>query len=507
MDCSVKKQQISVQKLFADLFDERPLDCDFVLPEYMPDVATVLKSTMTPMVQSKQRSGERLLVEGTVTVRTLYLDEGRRCVRSCEFSQPFSSSFLLKEVPDDVWVTVSAKSDYINCRAVSPRRLDAHGAFTVKAKVFGTQREEIVSGIEGESLYTKSETVRFSVPAAYIEKCFSVNETAELDVSAPPAEFIVRSEATAVVQECRKMNGKAILKGEISAQVLYCSDALQGTLHRISRRFPFSQLVDVEGMREDWWCEAGAEVTSCDIHAGQNQNGENTLLTVSVKLCAFIECYQEDQAQLVTDAYSCLAEMELTGCRAMPQRLLWMQGKSDTLRQTVEMPSQEAIEVLDLWAQVMPAGIEYEREQTVFSARVMLCMLVRERDGQISYYERVADYTDTVPVACDAAQWRITAPCCTFSVTGDGRVELCIDLDMSHRCYVNEQYGALAQAQLKQTPYPADAAAIRICFVGAGETVWDIAKRCRTCPERIREENGLSDDVLGEDTMLLIPLC
>lgn len=135
MDFKVMNKAISTNETLFDDFDERPVDCDFVLPDYCPDIAAVLKCTLKPVIQSKQLSGDRMLVDGQANIRVMYLDEARKCVRCCEFSQPFTSTFAVKSMGLNPCVRATAKTDYVNCRATSPRRLDVHGAFTVKLKI------------------------------------------------------------------------------------------------------------------------------------------------------------------------------------------------------------------------------------------------------------------------------------------------------------------------------------------------------------------------------------
>ena len=165
MDLKVMNKGIAVCETLFDDFDERPVDCDFVLPDYCPDIAAVLKCTLKPVVQSKQLSGDRLIADGIALIRVMYLDEGRKCVRCCEFSQPFTSTFAVKNVSVGAMIQVTAKTDYVNCRATSPRRLDVHGAFTVKLKITAEGGCEVVSGLKGDRLYTRKQTVSFTVPA------------------------------------------------------------------------------------------------------------------------------------------------------------------------------------------------------------------------------------------------------------------------------------------------------------------------------------------------------
>ena len=99
MDFQVTNKVIGTMEPLFDDFDERPVDCDFVLPDYLPDIAAVLKCTMKPVVQSKQLSGDRLIADGVANIRVLYLDENRKCVRSCEFTQPFTRSKAVRPMP------------------------------------------------------------------------------------------------------------------------------------------------------------------------------------------------------------------------------------------------------------------------------------------------------------------------------------------------------------------------------------------------------------------------
>ena len=170
MDIQVTNKVIGTTESLFDDFDERPVDCDFVLPDYLPDIAAVLKCTMKPVVQSKQLSGDRLIADGVANLRVLYLDEARKCVRSCEFTQPFTSTFNVKNAGVGACIRLDAKPNYVNCRATSPRRLDIHGAFSVKLKVTAEGGQEVVSSARGEGVYTRTKPLYYTVPTSSAEK-------------------------------------------------------------------------------------------------------------------------------------------------------------------------------------------------------------------------------------------------------------------------------------------------------------------------------------------------
>ena len=68
---------------------------------------------------------------------------------------------------------------------------------------------------------------------------------------------------------------------------------------------------------------------------------------------------------------------------------------------------------------------------------------------------------------------------------------------------------ALTHIQVEESsPYAEDGVLmgcpLKVCFAAKGESVWDIARRERTSPHCLREENGLTEDVLPKDCMLII---
>ena len=162
--------RVGTMETVFDKTDERPVDCDFVLPEYLPDIAAILKCRMKPMVQAHQISGDRVMVDGTVLLELLYVDEERRCVRSYEHSQPFSSVFTVKELKNSDMVNSTVRVGYVNCRATGPRRVDVHGAFTVHLCVTNAGSTEVVSAAECAGLYTRCCTTVGSVPMGNAEK-------------------------------------------------------------------------------------------------------------------------------------------------------------------------------------------------------------------------------------------------------------------------------------------------------------------------------------------------
>lgn len=508
MDLKVINKAIAVTETLYDGFDERPVDCDFVLPDYYPDIAAVLKCSLRPVVQSKQLSGDRMSVDGTAVIHVLYLDEGRKCIRSCEFTKPFTSTFTVKAYTGNPSAMVTAKPDYVNCRATSPRRLDIHGAFSVKLKLQAEGSSEIVTGISGDSVYTRKSVISYSSPVASAEKTFTVSEVLELGQNKPAAEILIRGEAVPVLSDCKLLANKAIIKGELMLGNLYVSDTATGETQKVRHVIPFSQIVDIDGLDEEWLCDIRLDVLSSDVHITTNQNGEGRLLEVNMKLSADVQCYKTGMAEIVTDAYSTRFPLQIDSKRLETEHLKAIRRCTSTVKQTFDLPPEGVAEIVDLWCDATPLSDTCEEGRSHIAGRLTIYMLARDGTGILSFYERPADFEFTFEDECNMVSSDMSVINVDYSMAGASQMDIRAELAVARRCYVKESNPAVFSAEADENAaFPAEKAALKIYFASGGESIWEVAKACHTSMDAVMEENALPSDILAKDTMLLVPLC
>ncbi|MCL2488538.1 MAG: DUF3794 domain-containing protein [Oscillospiraceae bacterium] len=507
MNLVIDEKQIAVCETVADEFNEHPVDGDFMLPDYCADVAAVLKCTMRPVIQSRQITSDKLIADGTVFIRILYLDENRRTVRSCEFSQPFSSVFNLRGggIP---MIQLTAKTDYINCRATSPRRLDIHGAFTVKMMIVTEGSMSTIADIAGDGVYTRRQPVAFTVPAAGAEKTFTINEVTELGESKPPAESIIRSAVVPQLTEFKLLINKAILKGVLQVRVCYVSDSSTGATDTVSQEIPFSQIIDVDGLVDDWDCDADLEVISHDIHLNHSQSGESGLLSVNAKIAASVRCYKTGSSDVVTDVYSVRYPLTAEFQRMDIPHLLGFRREIHTIRETIEMPADNIQDIVDYWAEVHAVTPRYAADGNYIDGRLTVCLLVRDTGGEISYYERVDNFTNKSSEICDQMTVSVCVSRMEYTVLPSKEMEINVQLSVSRSCYITTTGMAVSGVFADENAaFPPEKAALKIYYANKGESIWEIAKGCHTSMQAVMDENSLASEVLPEDTMLLVPMC
>ena len=491
-----------------DGFDERPVDCDFMLPDYLPDITAVLKCMMKPMVQSHQISGDRVMADGTVYLQLLYLDEERRCVHSYEHTLPFTSTFTVKDLGNSDVIRLSSRVNYVNCRPTSPRRVDVHGAFSVGLTVLTNGGCDVVVAAEEEGLFTRGCSVSGTVVCSQAEKTVSLNEV--VDLGTAPAESLIRNEAAAVITECRQMPEKAVVKGDVLLNTVYVSDSQAGTMCHVKNSIPFSQILDVDGLTEEQLCDCRVQVTQCDTRLMQDPGGENRLLSVALKLTVTLECYATQTSEMVTDAYHTTYPLKTETERLDICQIQAIRSDTVTAAFSAELPDGDIAEIVDLWCDPVTASGQTDEGGATIGGEVLIGMITRDGDGVLSYYERSAAYRSEWPDACQTMQVAVTPLETAYTRSGN---QLDIRLQLAVQCV-----GTCRQTQLAVTQMSMDDSApntkgdlldgccLKVCVAAAGESVWELARRERTSPEALKAENGLTQEVLEQDTMLLIPM-
>lgn len=497
----------STRMVFDDV-EERPVDCDFVLPDYLPEITAILKCRMRPVVQSHQISGDRVIADGTVYLQLLYLDEERRCVHSYEYSQPFSSAFTVKELKNGDNVSLFTKVNYVNCRATSPRRVDVHGAFGVRLTVIAERTVESVVEAAGEGLHTRTCTIRGMVPTGCSQKSLSINEVMELGETAVGS--LVRGEAVATITECRQLRGKALIKGELLVTAVCVTDVQSGTLHHRCERIPFSQIVDAEGLTEEQVCDCRAIVTACDMRPVQDPAGEMRLLSVAVKLTVTLCCYGEESYCCVNDAFHTAYPLKTETEVLCSERIAYVRSDTAAIAIDLSLPEGDIDTIVDVWCEPMTSECCGDGEQTKLCGQFLTGMITRDSSGMLTYYERPAQFETVLPDVCERETVDITPLEMTFAKNG-GRLECRLQIAVHRVGKYNEEQTLVTRITADESaPYVTEGVlsgcCLKVCYASAGESVWEIARREHTSPEAIKKENGLTGDFVERNTALLIPL-
>lgn len=512
MNYDVTKENLSVRRLDFEGCQEVPIDMDFSLPDYCPDIQRILKCRVCPGITSRNISGDRLNIEGNVDICLIYLDADNMHVRCCKNAFPFSSSIDIKSAPENAISLTSVRAEYINCRAVTPRKIDVHGAFSICAKIFSKCDTEITSSVSGKDIEQKVKKIKAESLAGIGQQQFSINEVLEFSDEVPAPEILVRSDVSVTINDYKIMPNKIVAKGKACIKLLYISDITSGALQTYEQCIPISQIVDVPGVNEDFHYVITPEVLSHEEQIQSDEGSSINRVATDIKIAITVMAYEDKDVNLVSDIYSTMYDIETENESVKLIKLLKIINDSVNHSDSIEFQGMNISEIVDIWSDVCSVKFSSGVSEDGFLIKMNLCMIAIDSENIPFYVERILEfnYVPDIPEKVENIIFELSVvpESIDYDIVNKNNVNLKLNLNVYGAAYTIQKNSMITSAKTdEEIPSNKDtSASLTIYYASQGESLWDIARKYYTSVNSIKKENDLSESVVKESGMLLIPM-
>ena len=491
---------------------EIPIDSDITLPDYCPDIGKILKCQITAGVVSRSISGDLLSIEGVSTLELLYSDLDKNTVRCFKTDIPFSQNFNIKNSCEFAVSTFNIKREYINCRAISPRRIDAHGAFSLKVQVFGSKNCEITNNIESEDIKQKKSDVSFSQLSSLLQHQISINEILDLGSEKSIPEFIIKSSASVNEIKCTAENERVNIKGKANIKILYITDIETGKLDSVEHSIPINETIDSPGVMDDNSFMIIPEIISHDEKISSDSDSIGNLISEEMKLMVTIFAFQEDETKIIDDAYSTEYETELCNESFNFKKVSDRIEENITHKETLSNNENKFFKILDIWPGNYSCNLICKDSNFKFEGKANLCILSFDPEFAPFYFEREIkfskDFYNDKNYNNFESNVCMSIPQIESKILTDNSIEVKLNIEIVANIYENQIKNIISSitsndscAKQKELD-----TALAIYYAHSGESIWDIAKSYGTTMEKIQDENDIDLEVLDSDQVILIPI-
>ena len=508
MELRVTQETASINEMVYDGAAEQSIECDFVLPDYLPDIVRILKCSITPRVISKTLSGTSLSIEGTAVAEVLYVapeEEPRCAVYRC----PFSKVVELGRVMPDADVIVCPSVSYVNCRAVSQRRLDIRGAVVLKIQAINRLSCELTGDAQGAGIQLKKRVFPISRLCSCVQRDLSIHEDIELPEGNPPVFSILKVSTRAQVSDCKLIAGKIILKGELHLHILYLCDKESKALCTVDQMLPFSQILDVDGVDEECTCDISLTVASCEL-IPQQEFEENTTLTLDCEISVLAKVRREEEILSVCDVFSTLYESSCEQKQIDFEHVVTREEETFTHKSELNLP--QAMESLcDSFCEMKILSTQIAQGKATCRIQMDITMLAYDAEHNLLCItaKDEFDYERTLSNTPMTLEYSPHLQLISSQATLEGEsatvtVECCLSGEAVTK--VRESVVTTISVDEEKPKERDKDIALTIYYADEGEQVWEIAKRYNTSVEQVMSENDLAGDVVEKRGMLLIPI-
>jgi len=488
---------------------EQAVDCEIMLPDYCPDISRILKCQMIPKVVSAQPNGTKLMLEGTTKVKILYVNEDG-IIHTYEQTVAYQASSGIEDDLAGASIKTSQKVSYVNCHAITGRKIDVHGAFSINFKATVPSEAQVLSDIEADNIELCKENLSQSKYVGEVQKSFTATETFELASGKPSIEAIIRSCASAKLDDAKVIAGKIILKGEIPVKVLYRTDKGHGSTDIMEYTIPISNIIDFDGIDDRCVTNVTLEVFDAEMAIKTDSDGECRLIESEIKITVSACAYEPCETAIIKDLYSTEYNTVVTEKNIKSSTVACNISDTFISKESFDLPEDGITQIIDMWCEPLSLKQSESDDGIVLKGQNNVCMLTADDSLTLSYYERVSDFeyavkniSNTNNIKCDASHSILGT---TYSMSASG-IEVRNEISISGLVMNVQNIKTVASVEAADKIDKNKYSALIIYYADTGEAVWDIAKKYCTSAKLIMEENELEQDEIDKAKMLLIPIC
>ena len=473
------------------------------------EVKKVLKCCSKTTVTSKYISDSAVTLEGMVSAWIIYIDE-KGCISADEHSSFFSKTIEAGCDLSGGEVHTCVTEEKVSAKTLGGASVSISARSRIEVCIHKVCDKEIVCDIDTKNIEKLKGTAQGTIPITIGEKNLVVEEELSLGHSQPAAKCILRKNAEAMVEETKIMGGKVMVKGKIKIYVLY--HTVEGRRPGcFEESFPFSQLVDMQGIDDNCRCDSSVRILFCEITPRTSGDDEIRSFTASLKLSVKVKAYCEEEIPTVIDAYSLVGGYSFKKEEVAIKKLKETFCDRFVAKKDLEFTDGAIASVIDMWCDVKNSSLKLEENKLKIFGTLLVNLLAYDNDGNPECYERPVDFEYTYNPVEEfqnlEAVYEICANQCSYTILGANTVSVAVEAVISVALYDNTKCEAITDvyedetAGIKQNR----PSSIVLYFADEGERVWDIARRYNSSAEEIKTLNSVKEDILTEPKKFIIP--
>lgn len=487
---------------------EQPIDIEFTLPEYCPDISKIFKCKTATRIASKSLNDKSITVDGSVSITVLYCDTNNKLC-SYEYQYPFNK---VRETDIDTSgcdLFATAKTDYINCRAVSGRKVDIHGAATINLKLFCRKCKSVISDIDNCNIEARRSTAPATSPMGYAEKYVLIEEEITLSDGTFPIEKIIRYDAYPTVTDCKIITDKVMNKGEMAVNITYCAENNKNP-QVVKTLIPFSQIVDIGGITENCQCETKTVLSFLDIKPKTNAAGECKSFMLNAKLLLCSQAYCDDAVPIICDAFSRRFEADIIRDKVTFTKMCDNIKERFHFKDVLTL-NEGLTSVLDLWCDVQSVKPKFSDGKLIVYGVIIVSVVGVNENGETVFVEKPLDFeyahslnNVTEVLEC---QPEVCVVSCGYTINSPITLEIRADLALNAAVLEKQGIELITELKLNEQKIKPkhNNCALTVYYASGQESVWDIARLYNASVDEIMKINEIKGEYVSEGSMLLVP--
>lgn len=490
------------------------LDDDFIVPDTKEDIEALILDSNEVELEESRLMGSRLAVKGRLHFRILYHTQKNRSVDNIQGALSFEEFINMNDAAEDDEIRVDWEVEDMTASVINSRKVNIKAVITLTITTEELKGEEVAISVDSlEEVESASQYIEIAQIAVQTHDTYRIKEEVELSSNKPNISEILWQRLEPRGIECRPLDGKLSIHGEMELFCIYRGDEEHIPLQWVERSIPFSGAVELSDCTDEMIPAITIRPVHRDVEAKADYDGENRLLSVEAVLELEIRLYEEERMSILSDIYCPGADVALQNGSAHLERLVTRNASKYKMSDKLMLDGTEKIlQICHADGSVKMDSVEPVENGLAIEGTLCVDVLYVAADDEspVRCIRGMLPFSYTVeaggigPEALYRVQPGLEQLSAMLLGSGELEVKAVIVLD----CLVLEQQEIPTILGVEMTPMDPEKLAAMPGIAGYvvqnGDTLWKIAKKFYASVDSIRELNEISGDEPEPGQRLLI---
>lgn len=513
MDLKLIKEEINSSRSIFSSVQEQAVELDYVLPDYYPEIHKIIKCIAEPCVTSRNISDSILSYDITLSIKILYCSENDNAINVIDQKLMYSKNIDIQQntlCPD---IKIAARTDYINCRAVNSKRIDLRGAISTDITVKDITSEQLIADASGDGIQLLKIPVIYPTDKHIETKQAVISEEFELGSSKPNVNSIIYTDASVVSLEKKVIANKIIVKGELSSSMLYTynSNGMCGA-ETMQLNIPFSQIIDMDGVDENFESRIDTEVISCEIQP--HSSGDGNADSMECRVTLLIKCYafRISSIELASDQYSTKFETAAVHNNVTIESIPQYINQNFNIKAAIDLETYSPENIYGIRCKLKNCTVFSDNDNIVVNGAAEYMLFACDNENKAFICERTENFTVNIPFSNldENSSFDISVHplLSSYNIISENKLDVSTEINVYGTVSHNETINAVSDITVQEKyddPESSDCA-LKLYFAQSGENIWDIVKLYRAPMDTVMAENDLCGNTITDNCMLIIPI-
>ena len=501
----LNKKEVKVNEVLYSGYTKTTAEGDIIVPDINPDVLKILKVSERTYITKKSIKDSKCFVEGTVALNILYLpeDDLQGKIKAVNYSLPFSSAFPVTESRPEMKISVEAECEGLRDRLINSRKLNISCDVGISIKITSEKEISLSSPSPSEDIYFKNADIRLLSPDKDIEKEITISEKLSIPQSMPPLREILSCSLSEESSDLKLSENKAVVKGELKASVIYLAEDEDGSIQCMEDIIPFGEVFDIDS--DDGERNGELDIHIKDISFKKDDYDDSGVICLDIILMLTLRTSGENLYPVIEDAYGTKKDIKIKKCTHNIEKILDKGITQFPQKEIIDIPPYlpGVKKVCDISCRPYVKEVLLEDTSAVVKGEteINVLFLTEDNDLPVGSFKETIPFSVSIPISfkCDkvTVDAKIKNEHLSYTLLSDKALEIRLINSVFLKCMCSENTELIEEIEYESNEI--ERPSMVIYFARQGDTLWDIAKKYHTDPNKIEMLNDIKDGIKEGD--------